>query len=91
MSEQISNGTNNETNNAIVTEPKSGGMGAIIGAIIIIIILVAGGWYFIGNKVEKIQEQKDANKVLDVTTGSSTEVEDIQADLDNLDLNALDR
>ncbi len=72
-------------------EQKSGGMGAIIGAIIIIIILVAGGWYFIGNRVEKIQDQKDANKVLDITTGSSTEVDDIQADLDNLDMNALDR
>jgi len=81
----------NDVTNAIPTESKSSGMGAIIGAIIIIIILVAGGWYFIGNRVEKIQEQKDANKVLDVSTGSSTEVEDIQADLDNLDLNALDQ
>jgi hypothetical protein len=75
-------------------ETKSGGMGAIIGAIIIIIILVAGGWYFIGNRVEKISDQKEqakANQTIDVTTGTSTEVDDIQADLDNLDLNALDQ
>jgi uncharacterized membrane protein YqiK len=64
--------------------------GGIIGAIIIIVILVAGGWYFIGNRVDKIQDQKEADKVLDVSTGSSTEVDDIQKDLDNLDLKALD-
>jgi len=71
-------------------ETKSGGLGAIMGAIIIIVLIVAGGWYFIGNRVEKIQEQKEANKVLDITTGSSTEIEDIQTDLDNLDLKVLD-
>ncbi|MEI6191315.1 MAG: hypothetical protein WCP24_03040 [bacterium] len=70
---------------------KSNGMGAVIGAIIIIIILAAGAWYFIGNRVEKIEIQKQANKVLDVSTGSSTEVVDIQADLDNLDLNSLNQ
>jgi uncharacterized protein HemX len=69
-------------------ETKSGGKGAIIGAIIIIIILVAGGWYFIGNR---IQEQNQMGKVLDTSTGTSTEVEDIQTDLDNLDINALNR
>ncbi len=79
----------NETN-TIPTEPKSGGTGAIIGAIIIIVLLVAGGWYFIGNKVEKIQDQKESVKTLDVSTGDSTEVADIQADLDNLDLKALE-
>jgi hypothetical protein len=80
----------NETTNTIPTEPKSGGVGAITGAIIIIVLIVAGGWYFIGNRVEKIQDQKEANEALDVTTGSSTEIEDIQTDLDNLDLKVLD-
>lgn len=76
--------------NTVNIEPKSSGWGAIIGAIIIIILLIVGGWYFIGNRVQKIEEQKQANKVLDVSTGSSTEVEDIQTDLDNLDLKVLD-
>lgn len=80
----------NETTNNIVPEHKSGS-GAIIGAIIIIIILIAGGWYFIGNKVEKIQTQKETAKVLDVSTGTSTEISDIQKDLDNLDLNVLNQ
>lgn len=80
----------NETN-ALPVEPQSNNHGGIIGAIIIIIVLIAGGWYFIGNRVEKISDQKDAEKVLDVTTGSSTEVEDIQTDLDNLDLEVLNQ
>jgi hypothetical protein len=80
----------NEVNNTITTESK-GGFGGVIGAIVIIVLLIAGGWYFIGNRVEKIQDQKEAAKVLDVSTGDSTEVADIQTDLDNLDLNALDQ
>ena len=70
---------------------KSSGMGAITGAIIIVVILAAGAWYFIGNRVEKIEIQKQATKVIDVSTGSSTEVSDIQTDLDNLDLNSLEQ
>lgn len=73
------------------TEEKSGGIGGVMGAIIIIVIIIAGGWYFIGNRVEKIQDQKQVPAVInDITTGTSTEVTDIQKDLDNLDLNALD-
>lgn len=79
----------NETN-TLPVESKPNNTGGIIGAIIIIIILIAGGWYFIGNRVEKIQDQKEAAQVLDITTGTSTEVVDIQADLDNLDLDILD-
>ncbi len=81
----------NEIKNMLPGEQKSGSMGGIIGAIIIIIILIAGGWYFISNRVEKVQEQKQASKVLDVSTGSSTEVADIQTDLNNLDMNSLDQ
>jgi FlaG/FlaF family flagellin (archaellin) len=76
--------------NTIPTEQKSGAVGGIIGAIIIIVILAAGAWYFIGNRVEKIEQQKAANKVLDVSTGASTEINDIQTDLDNLDMKVLD-
>jgi len=72
-------------------EQKSEGISGLMGAIIIIVIIVAGGWYFIGNRVEKIQDQKEANKVLDVSTGTSTEVADIEADLNNLDLNSLNQ
>lgn len=72
------------------TQEKSSGVGAIIGAIIIIVILIAGGWYFIGNRIEKIQNGEQATTTIEVLTGDSTEVDDIQADLDNLDLNVLD-
>ena len=70
---------------------KSSGMGAVTGAIIIIVILAAGAWYFIGNRVEKIEVQKQATKTVDVSTGSSSEIDDIQTDLDNLDINTLNQ
>jgi len=80
--------------NTMSDEPKSNGLGGIIGAIIIIVLLIIGGWYFISNRVEKISDQKQATsttEVGDVLTGDSTEVSDIQADLDNLNLDALDQ
>ncbi|OHA47460.1 MAG: hypothetical protein A2541_02375 [Candidatus Taylorbacteria bacterium RIFOXYD2_FULL_36_9] len=78
----------NEATNTISTEPKNN-FGGIIGAIIIIVLIVAGGWYFIGNRVEKIQDQKQ-NAPIEISTGTSTEIQDIQTDLDNLDLRVLD-
>jgi uncharacterized membrane protein YqiK len=71
-------------------EEKSGGIGAMIGMIIIIILLVAGGWYFISNRIEKIEEQKEAI-VIEVSTGESTEIADIQTDLDNLNIDILNQ
>jgi hypothetical protein len=78
-----------ETTNTIPAEAK-GGFGGVMGAIIIIVILVAGGWYFIGGRVEKIQEQK-ASIANEVVTGTSTEVTDIQKDLDNVNLDILNQ
>jgi preprotein translocase subunit YajC len=71
-------------------EEKSGGIGAMIGMIIIIILLVAGGWYFISNRIEKIEEQKE-DIVIEVSTGESTEIADIQTDLDNLNIDILNQ
>ncbi len=79
-----------ETTNTIQTENK-GGFGGIAGAIIIVAIIIIGGWYFIGNRVEKVQDQKEATtSSLQITTGTSTEIDDIQTDLDNLNLKVLD-
>jgi len=69
---------------------ESNGIGGVTGAVIIIILLIIGGWYFIGNRLEKIEQQKANMEVGDVVTGDSTEVEDIQTDLNNLDLKVLD-
>jgi uncharacterized protein HemX len=80
----------NETTNTIQTENKSG-FGGVAGAIIIVAIIIIGGWYFIGNRVEKIQDQKEVvTSSLEITTGTSTEIDDIQTDLDNLNLKVLD-
>jgi Ca2+/Na+ antiporter len=81
----------NETTKIISEETKSSGTGEIIGAIIIIILLIAGGWYFIGKRVEKIENQKNSSTEvpIDLSTGTSTEIEDIETDLKNLDLKVL--
>jgi Ca2+/Na+ antiporter len=81
----------NETVNITPSQPKSrvSGWGAIIGAIIIIIILIIGSWYFISQRIEKVEQQKLDNLVNEVNSGTSTEIEDIQTDLNNLDLNVL--
>ena len=55
--------------------PKTeSGMGAIIGAIVIIILLIAGGWYFISNRVEKVQIQKQELLDFNATTSTTTEI-----------------
>jgi hypothetical protein len=73
-------------------ETKSGGIGPVAGAIIIIALLIIGGWYFIGNRVEKIQNQPaTSTEVGGVATGSSTEVKDIQTDLNNVNLDVLNQ
>ncbi len=69
---------------------ESNGIGGVTGAIIIIILLIIGSWYFISNRLDKIEQQKATMEVGDVVTGDSTEVEDIQTDLNNLDLKVLD-
>jgi len=85
-----------ENINVTVTseEPKSGNTGAIIGAIIIIVLLVAGGWYFIGNRVEKITETAPTTPTntaeINTNLSDSTELNDIQADLDSLNVGILD-
>jgi preprotein translocase subunit YajC len=80
----------NEAMNTNANEPKQHGLGGIVGTLIIIVILIAGGWYFVSNRVEKIQDQKALTEVGDLKTGTSTEITDIQADLNNLNLDALD-
>lgn len=78
-------------------EPKKSGVGALIGSIIIILILVLGALYFWGGKLQTSEEELNFDdSSAAVTTSTSDEVSDIEADLNktetvNLDedLNAL--
>ncbi len=75
-------------------ETKEKNTGAIIGVIIIVIILIAGAWYFIGGRVNKIEEQKkniNTEVVNTETFSTSTEITDIQADLGKIDIKVLDQ
>ena len=83
----------NEQANNVAIDPKPTNVGGIVGAIIIIVLIVLGGWYFITDKVEKVetQKQQQAAANIDLSTGSSTEVADIQTDLNNLNLDALNQ
>lgn len=75
----------NEENKVELAENTSG-VGAILGAIIIIAVIVVGGWYFIFNRSERIEKNTE---VIETPIGSSTEIEDIQTELDALNLEAL--
>ncbi|MEI6528640.1 MAG: hypothetical protein WCO10_03155 [bacterium] len=83
--------------NNIITgsnEQKPSGMGGVVGAIIIIIVLIAGGWYFIGNRIDKISQPTSEVVSNEVTYSTSTlstssEIVDIQKDLDSLNLDSL--
>lgn len=79
-----------EITNMLPREEKSSGAGAWIGTIIIIAIIIAGGWYYIGNRVEKINDQNKSAEIND-TTSTSTELADIEADLNNVNIEALDQ
>jgi hypothetical protein len=63
---------------------------AVVAVIVVEIILVLG-WYLISNIMTRIEIQRQISTLSEPKTGSSTEIADIQADLDNLDMNALDQ
>lgn len=71
---------------------QTGGTGAIIGVVIIVLVLILGAWYIIGNRIEKINTPvTPESEVAEITTGTSTELEDIQTDLDSVNFEALDQ
>lgn len=79
----------------------SGSTGAIVGSIIIIVIIILGGLYFLNQRTgttpedtgptgDEIRLQQD-NVTLDLANQSaSDEISDIEADLNNTELEALD-
>jgi hypothetical protein len=77
----------NEENKIEVIESENG-VGGIIGAIIIIVVILIGGWYFIVNRNERIEQ---TDEVIETPISESTEIIDIEADLESLNLDALDK
>ncbi len=76
----------NEENKVELKESESG-VGGIIGAIIIIVVILIGGWYFIINRNERIDKN---DELIEAPISESTELADIEADLEALNLDALD-
>lgn len=71
---------------------EKSGPGAIIGSVIIIVVILIGGWYFISNRIAKIEEQKQMAPVIEESEFStSTEMSDIEADLGKIDMKVLDQ
>lgn len=69
------------------TKPENG-KGATVGAIIIVLLLVIGGAYVFSQS----QSGPEANQTEELSTqSSSTEIADIEADLENTNLEDLDR
>jgi len=76
---------------------KDGGLGATIGIIIIIILLALGAMYYFTAGVDQIQNGQvteglsaDEEAALLKDQGSSTNLADIEADLEATDLSGLD-
>ncbi len=71
-------------------ENNKKGVGPIIGSIIIILVIAIGGIYYLKNTKDKITENKPIDNST-TTLGTSTEISDIQNDLDGTDVDNLDK
>ena len=66
---------------------EDNGKGATIGVVIIVVLLILGGFYVFSQKQNSTDEQAQELN----TQGSSTEINDIEADLEASNLEGLDR
>jgi len=88
-------GSTNNTPGEMPTSEK--GYGGVIGATIIIIIIVVGGLYLWGRDVNNDLTGAEINSQTDESTeslkqqGDSTEIADIEADLNATSLDGLDQ
>lgn len=79
-------------------EPKKEGrVGAIIGSIIIILIIIVGGIYFFNSVSDRMNKAGEVAPAVDSATlelqvqSDSNEVDSIEVDLQNTDLDGLDK
>ena len=97
MNEQNTN-INNDMNKESSNPNKENSPGPAIGIIIVILVIILGGWYFLSQKTEVVddgmtgdeirQEQDDVTLDLG-TQGSTDKVSDIEEDLANTNLDDL--
>ncbi len=76
----------NEDKKVEVRESENG-VGGIIGAVIIIVVILIGGWYFIFNREDRIEK---TDEVITTPISDSTEIADIEVELESLNLDVLD-
>jgi hypothetical protein len=69
-------------------KPKGSSAGPVVGAIIIIVIIVLGGLYFWGKKLAEAPVDEETLELQEVN--SSDDLADIEADLENTELDSLD-
>lgn len=91
---------NNQQPQSPATPQAESGTGPLIGVIIVIIVIIIGGLYFWGQQIEKrvsvesdteIAGENDPASQNLQTQDSSTEINSIESDLNNTDLDGLDK
>ena len=62
-------------------------VGSIIGTIIVIVVIIMGGFYFLGQRVEKTNI--NTLEIASSTSTTSDEITSIQSDIDSLNVDNL--
>lgn len=87
------NSTETNTENMILSNQKTGGIGPVVGSIIILLLIMIGGYYF-WNKIQEKrtpstqeQELNTSNEISDIETDieMTTDFEDIEDELNAID------
>lgn len=89
---------NTEQEPAVAPAPKQNGgnIGAVIGIIIIVVLLAVGGFYYFTSEVEELQQEQPSAEITGDeedqlrSQGTSSDLADIEADLQATDLSPLD-
>lgn len=70
---------------------EKSGLGAVVAIIIIVVLVLAGGWYFLSERSDRLEAQRQNTAAIEESEFStSTEISDIEADLGKINFDILE-